>query len=37
MEKAVLLPPDVKWHFIGGLQSSEFEQSPCLFFDLMSL
>lgn len=23
MEKAELLPKDIKWHFIGGLQSSE--------------
>jgi len=22
MEKAELLPKDIKWHFIGGLQSS---------------
>jgi len=24
MEKAELLPRSIKWHFIGGLQSSEF-------------
>ncbi|TVY37922.1 Pyridoxal phosphate homeostasis protein [Lachnellula subtilissima] len=24
MEKAAMLPKDIHWHFIGGLQSSEF-------------
>lgn len=25
MEKAEVLPKDIKWHFIGGLQSSKSE------------
>jgi uncharacterized pyridoxal phosphate-containing UPF0001 family protein len=24
MEKAEMLPKEIKWHFIGGLQSSEY-------------
>ena len=25
MEKAAMLPKEIQWHFIGGLQSSEFD------------
>ena len=28
LEKAELLPKSIKWHFIGGLQSSEFHFYP---------
>lgn len=24
MEKAAMLPKEIQWHFIGGLQSSEY-------------
>lgn len=27
MEKAALLPGEIRWHFIGGLQSSESDAS----------
>jgi uncharacterized pyridoxal phosphate-containing UPF0001 family protein len=32
MEKAAMLPKEIQWHFIGGLQSSEFGFSIFGFF-----
>lgn len=41
MEKAEVLPKDIKWHFIGGLQSSTSfscfpSELPALFSFLLS-
>lgn len=37
MDKAQVLPPDVRWHFIGGLQSSKLGDLLCHFiFQLFS-
>jgi uncharacterized pyridoxal phosphate-containing UPF0001 family protein len=36
MEKAAVLPREIRWHFIGGLQSSKFIQCcSCALFHFL--
>ena len=37
MEKAAVLPREIRWHFIGRLQSSELELSSMLWILALSL